>query len=123
MAFFDDMSDTMYKVFLAGVGAVATTAEKSSKIVDDLVKKGELTVEQGKTLNEALKHKAAEASSDSEAAILRAHLKNMTPEQRAAYVKKVQKIRDDLDAEPVEVDVEDDSDDDAAGGSKAEDAD
>ena len=106
MGFFDDMSDTARKIFLAGVGAVATTAEKSSQLVDDLVKKGELTVEQGKTLNEELKQKAATAGSDTEAAVLRARLKNMTPEERAAYVEKVAKIKDDLDAEPVEVDGE-----------------
>ena len=43
-----DFGDGLRKVFLAGVGALATTVEKSQEIVDDLVKKGELTVEQGK---------------------------------------------------------------------------
>ena len=43
-------------IFLAGVGAVAVTAEKSKELVDELVKKGELTMEQGKVLNEELKH-------------------------------------------------------------------
>ena len=54
MAFLDDMGETARKIFLVGVGAVAATAEKSTQVVDDLVKKGELTVEQGKTLNEEL---------------------------------------------------------------------
>lgn len=36
---------------LAGIGAVAATKEKSEGILDELVKKGELTVEQGKVLN------------------------------------------------------------------------
>lgn len=40
MSFIDDMSDTASKVFLAGVGAVAMSAEKSSQLIDDLVKKG-----------------------------------------------------------------------------------
>ena len=48
-------NEEMKKVLLAGVGAVATSLEKSSEIVDKLVKKGELTVEQGKVLNEELK--------------------------------------------------------------------
>ena len=43
-----NFGDGLRKVFLAGVGALATTVEKSQEIVDDLVKKGELTVEQGK---------------------------------------------------------------------------
>ncbi|MDD3165666.1 MAG: hypothetical protein PHS97_07400 [Oscillospiraceae bacterium] len=49
--------DEMKKVVLAGIGAVALTIEKSKELVDELVKKGELTVEQGKVLNEELKRK------------------------------------------------------------------
>jgi polyhydroxyalkanoate synthesis regulator phasin len=56
-----DFGDGLRKVFLAGVGALATTVEKSQEIVDDLVKKGEITVEQGKALNTELKRKASEA--------------------------------------------------------------
>ena len=40
-----NFGDGLRKVFLAGVGALATTVEKSQEIVDDLVKKGELTVD------------------------------------------------------------------------------
>ena len=59
-----DFGDGLRKVFLAGVGALV---EKSQEIVDDLVKKGELTVEQGKALNAELKHKVAEVKESSEA--------------------------------------------------------
>ena len=62
-----DFGDGLRKVFLAGVGALATTVEKSQEIVDDLVKKGELTVEQGKAINAELKHKVAEVKEASEA--------------------------------------------------------
>ena len=55
-----NFSDDVKKVFLAGIGAAATTAEKAKELVDQLVKKGELTVEQGKVLNEELKHNVAE---------------------------------------------------------------
>ena len=34
------LSDGLKTIFLAGVGAVAVTAEKSKEIIDDLVKKG-----------------------------------------------------------------------------------
>ena len=37
-----NFGDGLRKVFLAGVGALATTVEKSQEIVDDLVKKGDL---------------------------------------------------------------------------------
>lgn len=55
-----NLTENVKKVMLIGIGAMASTAEKSKEIVDDLVKKGELTVEQGKTLNEELKHNLKE---------------------------------------------------------------
>ncbi len=48
------LSEGLKTVFLAGVGAVAVTGEKSKQLIDDLVKRGELTVEEGKTLNQDL---------------------------------------------------------------------
>lgn len=57
-----DLSNELYRLFLAGVGAAALTAEKGRELVDSFVEKGELTVEQGKVLNEELrrdiKHRA-----------------------------------------------------------------
>lgn len=55
-----ELNEGLRKIFLAGVGAVATTAEAAKDVVDTLVKKGELTVEQGKVLNEELKQSAKE---------------------------------------------------------------
>lgn len=43
------------KVVLAGVGAAALALEKIDKQVEELVQKGEVTVEHGKALNEELK--------------------------------------------------------------------
>lgn len=56
------LNDEMKKVLLAGIGAVAATYEKSQEVVNTLVKKGEITVEQGKVLNEELKRSAKESS-------------------------------------------------------------
>lgn len=56
----DHLTDGVRKLLLAGVGAVASTADKGQEIFDDLVKKGELTVEQGKALNQELKHTVKE---------------------------------------------------------------
>lgn len=55
----NNLSDDLKKVLLAGIGAAAVTIEKSKDVIDELVKKGELTVEQGKVLNEELKHNLA----------------------------------------------------------------
>ena len=58
------LSEEFKKVWLAGVGAMALTAEKAEELVEKLIKKGEITVEQGKALNEELKHKAREKAKD-----------------------------------------------------------
>lgn len=52
----DGFGENIKKVLLAGIGAVAITTEKSKDLLNEMVKKGELTVEQGKVLNEELKH-------------------------------------------------------------------
>ena len=49
------IGDGLKKILLMGIGAAAVTAEKSQQVVDELVKRGELTVEQGKELNQELK--------------------------------------------------------------------
>ena len=70
MADFDLLGDGLRKVLLAGIGALATGYEKSSELVDELVKKGEITVEQGKvseTVDDA-KKAAAEAGDKAAAA-------------------------------------------------------
>ena len=62
-----NLGDGLRKIVLAGIGALATTYEKSSEIVDGLVKKGEITVEQGKALNTDLKRKVSEVVDDAKA--------------------------------------------------------
>jgi len=54
------INEDLKKVLLAGIGAVATTVEKSQEMVDTLIKKGQITVEQGKVLNEELKRAVKE---------------------------------------------------------------
>lgn len=49
------MEDLLKKIFLAGVGSLAVTYEKASSLIQDMVEKGKITVEQGKKLNEELK--------------------------------------------------------------------
>lgn len=49
------MTKEANKIFLAGVGAAALTIEKATDVVSGWVKKGKLTVEDGKELTEELK--------------------------------------------------------------------
>ncbi len=108
-----DIANGLNKAFLASVGAVAATAEKSQQVIDDFVKKGELTVQQGKDLNAELTRKVKETfdttvTSASDAA-LRAKLEVMTPEERAAYAAKVAEVAAQIEADKVKVEVEGES--------------
>lgn len=60
----ESFSEDLKKIFLFGVGAMAMTAEKSKILIDELVAKGELTVEQGKVLNEELMHNIKQTIKD-----------------------------------------------------------
>lgn len=102
-----DIMGGLNKAFLATVGAVAITAEKSQQAVEDLVKKGELTVQQGKSLNRELSRKAKEAAQETTDGALRTFLEALSDEDRAAYAAKVAQMTADIEAAKVTVDVED----------------
>ena len=53
----NNFGDGLKDIFLAGVGAMALTGEKSKELVDKLISKGELSVEQGKEINQELSRK------------------------------------------------------------------
>jgi len=57
------MVDDLKNILLAGLGAAAYTYEKSKKVVDDMVEKGKLTLEEGKELSEELKRNMKEKES------------------------------------------------------------
>lgn len=80
MADFDLLGDGLRKVLLAGIGALATGYEKSSELVDELVKKGEITVEQGKALNTELKRKVSETVDDAKKAAAEARRPKLLPQ-------------------------------------------
>lgn len=117
-----NISEDLKKIFLFGVGAVAVTAEKSKILIDELVEKGEITVEQGKILNEELKHNIKETIRETVNVV-----KSETPPSADEVVdgldkmtpEEIQKIKDKLEAmsaekpaeeEIVEVDVKEDVD-------------
>lgn len=94
------LGDDLKKVFLAGVGAVALTAEKSAELIEQLVKKGELTVEQGKVLNEELKQSAKSKMKsvldiDDSAAGIVSRMEQMTPEELALLRAKLDALQAD----------------------------
>lgn len=48
--------EELRKLVMVGIGATAMTVEKSKELIEELVEKGELTVELGKSMNDELKH-------------------------------------------------------------------
>ena len=105
----EKLTDNLKKVILAGIGAVATTAEKSKDVLDDMVKKGELTVEQGKVLNEELKHNLKQTVKNNVTTPeeLSELLDKMTPEQLEALKAQIKAKESTVDSEAEEVNAED----------------
>lgn len=116
----EKLGSGLKKVLLAGIGAVAVTGEKSKELLDEMVKKGELTVEQSKALNEELKHNIkstvkekvnvkVKTSSPEELDEL---LDKMTPEQMALLKQRIdemEKKQEEFEAAETVEDVADES--------------
>lgn len=86
-----EMSNDLKKVLLAGIGAVAMTVEKSEDLVKDLVKKGELTMEQGKALNQELKHTFQKDKGDAQKEpVLK--VDQLSAEERAALKRRLEEL-------------------------------
>ena len=100
-----ELGEGLIKILLVGIGTAAVTAEKSKEILDELVRKGELTVEQGKVLNQELKHNikstvktAADsvkenAARKNEQEELKATISKLTPEQLAAVKAQIESMQ------------------------------
>ena len=94
-----ELGDGLKKLLLAGVGTVAVTAERSREVLDELVKKGELTVEQGKVLNQELKHNIKDTiktktspSKEAPGEDIRDTLAKLSPEQLAELKEQILKM-------------------------------
>lgn len=97
------LTEGLKKILLAGVGAAATVAEKTEEVVAEWVKKGELTVEQGRVLNEELKRTVEKRRAESDALPLEQILKAID----LLSAEEQEAVRRHLDAS-------DDSDDEQA---------
>lgn len=104
----DQLGESIRKLILAGIGAAAVTKEKSEGLLKELVKKGELTVEQGKVLNEELKHNVEKKIKDSVTVqvvpttgdeLMRC-IEDLTPDQLAALKAKLDALKPEEAAQP-----------------------
>ena len=87
-----NIGDAFKNIFLAGIGAMAYTGEKGKEIIDQLVEKGEITLDQGKELNEELSRKAGEAAKGVRDSALEATMMTMSAEEREEFAAKAAEI-------------------------------
>lgn len=88
----EGFGENVKKLLLAGVGAIATTTEKSKELLDEMVKKGELTVEQGKILNEELKHNIKNTIKETKKngeEVVNEEMEDISPEEFENLLKKM----------------------------------
>lgn len=93
-----NIGDGFRDIFFAGIGALAITGEKTKELVDQLVAKGEITVDQGKQINSELKHKAEAAAESVRFDALEARMSMMTPEERTVFAQKAAEIAQSINA-------------------------
>ncbi|MBQ9004656.1 MAG: hypothetical protein IJ087_22700 [Eggerthellaceae bacterium] len=94
-----NIGDGFKNIFLAGIGALAYTGEKGKEVIDMLVAKGEITLEQGKELSDELQRKAGDTANDLRQGALEALMHGMTPEEREEFVDAATKIAQTKNAE------------------------
>lgn len=58
----ENVENYLRKLIVAGVGAADLGCEKLGALIDECAKRGEVTVEKGRALNEELKRKVKEAA-------------------------------------------------------------
>lgn len=91
------ITDPFRQIFLAGVGALAMGADKSQEILDALVKRGQITVDQGKEIASDLKADASARTQELRDQIIRAQMQTMTKEQRDAFAARVAEMAASVD--------------------------
>jgi polyhydroxyalkanoate synthesis regulator phasin len=82
------MEITLKKLLLAGIGSVALTYEKAEDIINELVKKGELAVKDGKELSLELKRKIQNKSEDADG-----HLKDVLSGMNLATKEDIEELK------------------------------
>lgn len=95
------MTDPLREIFLAGVGALAIGAEKSKEIVDQLVAKGQITVEQGKDIATDLQAQAKQNTVQVRDDVIQAYLGTLSKEERDAFAARVAEMAAASDGDDV----------------------
>ena len=87
-----NLEEELGKLLLFGVGAAAISIEKAKDMIIELVKKGELTVNQSKILNEELKYNKKSMTNSNKELITR--MDKMSKEELAAIKEKLNSMEE-----------------------------
>ncbi len=90
----ESMDNYLRKILAAGVGAAELGYEKLGDIIDECVKRGEVTVEKGRALNEELKRKCKDAVSG-EGTAPEVDVAKLSAEERARLLEKLLAMQDE----------------------------
>ena len=97
-----NIGDGFRNIFLAGIGAMAMTGEKGKEFIDQLVSKGEITMDQGRELNTELSRKVDDATLPARENALEARMRFMTPKERDEFAAAAARIAKELNAKEAE---------------------
>ena len=109
----NNLTETFQNIFLAGVGALSIGGEKAKAVIDDLVERGQVTVDQGR------KHKAEEGAGKLREESIRAYVRSLSPEERVAFAEQMAQIAREMEQDgndDVVVEAEEVADDDVVIG-------
>ena len=83
----ESMDNTLRKILAAGIGATELGYEKLGEVIDECVKRGEVTMEKGRALNEELKRKCKDAATPSAAGGI--DVTKLSDDERAKLLEKL----------------------------------
>jgi len=90
-------NNNLEKIILAGVGAITKTAESAGELLEELVKKGELSFEQGKAINEELKHGIKEHIEEKKQAVQSSIVSGFIDKMDRLTAEELAKIREKIE--------------------------
>ena len=93
----ENEKSTLENIIVAGVDAITKTAESAGAMLEELVKKGAITVEQGKALNEELKYGIKEKVVEKKEAVKSSAVSGFIAQMDKFSPEDLVRIREKLD--------------------------
>jgi len=90
-------NNSLETIILAGIGALTKTAENAGELLEELVKKGELSFEQGKAINEELKHGIKEHIEEKKQAVQSSVVSSLIEKLDRLTAEELVKIREKIE--------------------------